>query len=149
MGSPGGAVVGDDEVLDAAGLVDDQVVEAAQEPGVDAVLGGVRRRALLDDRDAVRLHHRDAVTALGIGDAHAAANAIAHGVEQEPVELVELRPQAFEVLGSRVRARRVTVNEHHVLSTDGLPTPGLPATPSRSEAIDERGYQTGLTDGAC
>jgi hypothetical protein len=82
------------------------------------VLGGVRRGALLDDRDAVWLHHRDVVTALDVGDPNATANAIAHGVEQDLIERVELRPQALQLLDDR--AFGVRVNEHHVLFRDGL-----------------------------
>jgi hypothetical protein len=84
------------------------------------MLGGVRRGALLHERDAVWLHHRDALTALDLGDADAAANAIAHGVEQNLVKRVELSPQGLEIRSRCIRICRVGVNEHYVLSIDGL-----------------------------
>ena len=65
----------DDQILDAAGLRDDQVVQLLHEGQIQAGGLGEPGRPLLHHTDPVRLHHRHAVLALVVSDAAAHGDA--------------------------------------------------------------------------
>lgn len=93
----------DDFVLEPAGLLNDQRIERVKKRRIEPVCGRKVGSALLDDADALGLHHRYVVDLLVSADAHAAVQSLPQRLQQCAIGLIELPAKVLQGVQRRTR----------------------------------------------